>query len=53
MKNLITWAGVAMLFAIPLVAQQSNTPSPQSPQDSSAMELRIKDLEERIIALEG
>jgi len=53
MKNLITWAGVAMLFAIPLVAQQSDNPSPQSPQDSSAMEQRIKDLEERIIALEG
>jgi hypothetical protein len=53
MKNLITWAGVAMLFVIPLVAQQSNTSSPQSPQDSSAMEQRIKDLEERIIALEG
>jgi hypothetical protein len=53
MKNLITWAGMAMLFTIPLAAQQSNTPSPQSPQDSSAMEQRIKDLEERIIALEG
>ncbi|PYV97153.1 MAG: hypothetical protein DMG86_18800 [Acidobacteria bacterium] len=53
MKNLITWAGVAMLFTIPLVAQPSNTPSPQNPPDSSAMEQRIKDLEERIIALEG
>src|SRR5256885_1167005 len=53
MKNLITWAGVAILFTIPLVAQQSNTPSPQSSPDSSAMEQRIKDLEERIIALEG
>src|SRR2546430_17344637 len=53
MKNLITWAGVAMLFTIPLVAQPSNTPSPQNPPDSSAMEQRIKDLEERIIALQG
>ncbi|OLC21644.1 MAG: hypothetical protein AUH36_03490 [Chloroflexi bacterium 13_1_40CM_55_7] len=53
MKNLITWAGVAMLFTIPLVAQPSNTPSPQNPPNSSAMEQRIKDLEERIIALEG
>jgi len=53
MTNLITWAGVAMLFTIPLVAQPSNTPSPQNPPDSSAMEQRIKDLEERIIALEG
>jgi hypothetical protein len=53
MKNLVTWAGMAMLFTIPLAAQQSNTPSPQNPQDSSAMEQRIKDLEERIIALEG
>ena len=53
MKNLITWAGVAILFAIPVVAQQSNAPSQTSPQDSSAMEQRIKDLEERIIALEG
>ena len=52
MKNLITWAGVAMLLPIPVVAQQ-NPPSPQSPQDSSAMEQRIKDLEERIISLEG
>ena len=53
MKRLITCASLAMLFSIPLVAQQSNSPSPQSPQDSSAMEQRIKDLEERIIALEG
>jgi len=53
MKNLITWAGMAILFTTPLVAQQSNTPSPQSSPDSSAMEQRIKDLEERIIALEG
>jgi hypothetical protein len=53
MKNLITWAVVAILFAIPVVAQQNNTLPPQSPQDSSAMEQRIKDLEERIIALEG
>jgi len=52
MKNLITWVVVAMLLPIPVVAQQS-TQSPQSPQDSSAMEQRIKDLEERIIALEG
>ena len=53
MKNLIKWVSVAMLITVPLVAQQSNNPSPQSPQDSSAMEQRIKDLEERIIALEG
>jgi hypothetical protein len=52
MKNLITWVGVAMLVPIPVVAQQ-NTPSALGPQDSSAMEQRIKDLEERIIALEG
>src|SRR5436190_15505979 len=52
MKNLITWVGVAILLPIPVAAQQ-NAPSPQSPQDSSAMEQRIKDLEERIIALEG
>ena len=52
MKNLITRVGVAILLPIPVAAQQ-NAPSPQSPQDSSAMEQRIKDLEERIIALEG
>src|SRR5207244_10904062 len=53
MKNFITWAGMVMLFTIPLVAQQSATSPPQSSPDSSAMEQRIKDLEERIIALEG
>jgi hypothetical protein len=53
MKTLIKWAGLAILFAVPVGAQQSSTASQQSPQDSSAMEQRIKDLEERIIALEG
>jgi hypothetical protein len=54
MKNLIVWMGVAILFAIPVLGQQQNNPSSQpSSQDSSAMEQRIKDLEERIIALEG
>src|SRR6266852_202995 len=53
MKNLILLAGATMLCAFPLFAQQSDNPSQTNSQDTSAMEQRIKDLEERIIALEG
>src|SRR2546428_886935 len=53
MKNLTLLAGAAIFCALPLYAQQGNSPSPPNAQDPSAMEQRIKDLEERIIALEG
>jgi hypothetical protein len=49
MKKLILFAGMTMLWVVPLFAQQSNS----SQQDTSALEQRIKDLEERIISLEG
>ncbi len=53
MKNLTLLAGAAIFCALPLYAQQGNSPSQANVQDTSAMEQRIKDLEERIIALEG
>src|SRR2546426_4743361 len=53
MKNLTLLAGAAIFCALPLYAQQGNSRSLSNAQDTSAMEQRIKDLEERIIALEG
>jgi len=47
-------AVVTILFSTPLFAQQSSTsPAQGSTQDTAALEQRIKDLEERLIALEG
>jgi hypothetical protein len=53
MKKVMLLAGATVLCALPLLAQQSNSPAQANVQDTSAMEQRIKDLEERIIALEG
>ena len=54
MKNLILLACVALLFITPTSAQQTNPSSPQgNASDVTAMQQQIKDLEERIIALEG
>lgn len=51
MKNRILLAAIAVLVSLPVFAQGS---SPQgSTQDPAALEQRIKDLEERLIALEG
>ena len=53
MKNLILLAGVTILFSLPLLAQQSDSTSQANAQDVSVMEQRMKEMEERIIALEG
>src|SRR5438445_6143018 len=51
MKNRILLAALAVLVSLPVFAQGS---SPQGrTQDTAALERRIKDLEERLIALEG
>jgi len=47
-------AVVTILFSTPLFAQQCSTSAAQgSTPDTAALEQRIKDLEERLIALEG
>src|SRR5437016_10331599 len=51
MKKIIMASASAMLFCIPVLGQQANTPA--DPQNTSAMEQRIRDLEDRVIALEG
>ena len=54
MKDRMLIAVVTILFSTPLFAQQSSTSAAQgSTQDTAALEQRIKDLEERLIALEG
>jgi hypothetical protein len=53
MKRLILIAGVTILCATPLLAQQNDSPSQSNTADVSAMVQRMKDMEERIIALEG
>jgi len=53
MKSLILLAGVTLTFTTCLLAQGSDNAPQASAQDTSAMEQRIRDLEERIIALEG
>jgi len=54
MKDRMLVAVVTILFSTPLFAQQSSTsPAQGSTQDTAALEQRIKDLEERLIALEG
>ena len=55
MKDRMLIAVVTILFSTPLFAQQqSSTSGAQgSPQDTAVLEQRIKDLEERLIALEG
>ncbi len=51
MKNKML-AALAVLVALPLFAQQGSSPQ-GSTQDTAALEQHIKDLEERLIALEG
>jgi hypothetical protein len=54
MKDRMLIAVVTILFSTPLFAQQSSTSAAQgNTQDTAALEQRIKDLEERLIALEG
>ncbi len=54
MKDRMLIAVVTILFSTPLFAQQSSTSAAQgSTPDTAALEQRIKDLEERLIALEG
>ncbi len=53
MKTPIIWAGIAFLSVIPLFAQQSSGPSQSGTPDVSAMQQQIRDLQDRIIALEG
>jgi hypothetical protein len=49
MKSLVLLVALSLPLTLPANAQESTATSP----DSAAMEQRIKDLEERIIALEG
>src|SRR5262249_12160857 len=51
MKNAIFAAVVCSLCCSPLVGQQSN--SPDSASQNAAMEQRMRELEDRVIALEG
>src|SRR5207245_9498680 len=48
----IWFAALAVLVALPLFAQQTSASQGGAP-DTAALEQRIKDLEERLIALEG
>jgi hypothetical protein len=52
MKRLILWASVTILCARAVLAQETS-PSQTSAPDLSAMQQQIKDLQERIISLEG
>src|SRR5712691_2137211 len=52
MKNKSFVAAMTLLVALPLSAQQNNAPQGGT-QHTAALEQRIKDLEERLIALEG
>jgi hypothetical protein len=54
MKPTIIWAGIAIFSAIPLMAQQTgSSPSQSSAPDVAAMQQQIRDLQDRIISLEG
>ena len=52
MKNLILTVSAVVLSTAPLIAQQTSTTQASAP-DISAMQQQIKDLQERIISLEG
>jgi len=52
MKTPILWAATTILCAVPLLAQQSG-PSPSGAPDVSALQQQIRDLQDRIISLEG
>ena len=51
MNKIVMASATAMLFCIPVLGQQATAPA--DPQNTSAMEQRIRDLEDRVIALEG
>jgi hypothetical protein len=54
MKTPIIWAGIAIFSAIPILAQQTGSrPSQSSAPDVAAMQQQIRDLQDRIISLEG
>ncbi len=53
MRNSISLAGILIVLALPLCAQQGSAALQGSPADTAALEQKIKDLEDRIIALEG
>src|SRR6266853_2906252 len=54
MKTPIIWAGIAIFSAIPLLAQQAgSSPSQHTQPDVAAMQQQIRDLQDRIISLEG
>lgn len=52
MKNSILSFCVTLLFALPLLAQQAST-EPAASDQNAALEQKIRDMEDRIIALEG
>ena len=52
MDKKILFAATLIFAGIPVFAQQSNNAAPSSP-DVAAMEQRMKEMEERIIQLEG
>src|SRR5882757_6268992 len=52
MKTPILWVATTILCAVPLLAQQSG-PSPSGAPDVSALQQQIRDLQDRIISLEG
>ena len=52
MRNLLLTASATILCAVSVSAQQSSG-TQSTGQDAAATEQRIKDLEERIIGLEG
>jgi len=54
MKTKIIWASIAILFAVPLRAQTPDSnPSAGNTTDVAAMQQQIRDLQDRLIALEG
>src|SRR6266571_8852019 len=54
MKPPIIWAGIAIFSAFPLLAQQTgSSPSVSSAPDVAAMQQQIRDLQDRIVSLEG
>ncbi|HMH06398.1 MAG TPA: hypothetical protein VK579_06990 [Terriglobales bacterium] len=52
MKTPIVWAATTILCVVPLLAQQSG-PSQSSASDVSALQQQIRDLQDRLISLEG
>jgi len=53
MRNLRVFGFVAVLFAIPVAAQNGAPQAPSDQPDNTALMQKIRDLEDRVIALEG